>query len=55
MHFNLTRLAVAAIVWAIVQDLIKLSRPTIEEDRKVLTKEVLLLVAVVIGLVMYNR
>lgn len=55
MHFNLTRLLVGALLWALVQDLIKLSRPSIEEDRKVLMREVLLLGAVVTGLVLYNK
>ena len=55
MQYNISRLIVAAIVWAIVQDMIKLSRPTIEENRMTIVKEVAILTAIVIGLVAYNR
>ena len=55
MHFNISRLIVGALVWAMVQDVIKLSRSDIQEDRTTILKEVLILGAIITGLVMYNR
>jgi hypothetical protein len=55
MHFNLSRLAVAAMVWSIIDNLIKLSRPNIDQDRQILVREIFILGAIVIALVLYNR
>lgn len=52
---KITDLVTGAVIWVLVQDVIKLSRANIEEDRSVLLKEVLILVAIVIGLMTWSR
>jgi hypothetical protein len=55
MHFNLSRLILGVLIWSIIQNIIVLSRPSIEQDRTVLMKEVSILTAIVLGVVVYNR
>lgn len=55
MHFNLIRLILGVLIWSIIQNVILLSRPSIEQDRTVLMKEVSILTAIVLGMVLASK